>query len=541
MMTRWTLVLMAMAAMAAETPRQGGQLVLAMQAEPKTLDPLLAADEPSELVRYLTSGTLLRLNRVTQKMEPELATAWKVIDQGRGMTIELRSGVTFSDGTAFVAQDVCYTMERALEPGLESIVGEAFRFDKGKATCETGPGMQVTFHFPEVRVGFERLLDGVPILSSRSAAKMQATLGPFTVGEQKAGAYLVLNRNPRYWKKDEAGRRLPYLDSIRLEIQRNRELELARFRTGELAIVNNLDADASEKLKAAQPGLVRDLGVSLDSEQLWFNQVAAAPIPGAKKQWFQSAEFRLAVSQAIHRDDLARVVYKGMATPAMGPVSPANRFWVHSGLRAQPADARAALNRLTKAGFKLQNEVLRDSTGTAVEFSIITNSGNKARLKMATMIQQDLAALGIRVSVVPLDFPSLIERITASFNYDACLLGLVASDLDPNAQMNVWLSSAAQHQWNPSQRSPATKWEAEIDRQMQAQAATADARKRKAAFDRVQQIAVEQAPFLYLVYRNAAVAVQPAVRNVEASILRPQTLWNAERIYLSTAAAGAAR
>jgi peptide/nickel transport system substrate-binding protein len=167
-----------------------------------------------------------------------------------------------------------------------------------------------------------------------------------------------------------------------------------------------------------------------------------------------------------------------------------------------------------------------------VEFSIITNSGNKSRERMAAMIQQDLGAIGIRVSVVPLDFRSLIDRIAQNFNYEACLLGLVASDLDPSAQMNVWLSSGGQHQWNPNQKKPATDWEAEMDRLMLAQASTLDANKRKAAFDRVQQIVVDQAPFIYLVHRSAAVAVASSVRNVHPSILRPQTLWNAERIYL---------
>lgn len=118
-MMRSILLFIPLLALAAEAPRQGGQLVLAIQAEPKSLNPLLAADEPSELLRHLTRGVLLRLNRVTQKLEPELALGWKVGEQGRRLTLELRPGVVFSDGTPLVAQDVCYTIERALEPGLD--------------------------------------------------------------------------------------------------------------------------------------------------------------------------------------------------------------------------------------------------------------------------------------------------------------------------------------------------------------------------------------------------------------------------------------
>ena len=95
------------------------------------------------------------------------------------------------------------------------------------------------------------------------------------------------------------------------------------------------------------------------------------------------------------------------------------------------------------------------------------------------MVQQDLAKIGIRVNIVTLDFPSLIERIAKNWDYEACLLGLISVQLDPNSEMNVWMSSAANHQWNPSQKSPATVWESELDKNMLAQASTIDAAKRK--------------------------------------------------------------
>ena len=148
------------------------------------------------------------------------------------------------------------------------------------------------------------------------------------------------------------------------------------------------------------------------------------------------------------------------------------------------------------------------------------------------MIQQDLAGIGIKLNIVTLDFPSLIERITRSFNYEACLLGLVNNDLDPDSQMNIWLSSAENHQWNPNQKSPATNWEAEIDKLMRAQASTLDSRKRKTYFDQVQEIAWEQEPFIYLVNRNALSAVSPSVHNAHPVVLRPQVYWNIDQLVL---------
>jgi peptide/nickel transport system substrate-binding protein len=96
--------------------------------------------------------------------------------------------------------------------------------------------------------------------------------------------------------------------------------------------------------------------------------------------------------------------------------------------------------------------------------------------------------------------------------------------------MNVWLSSSENHQWNPQEKTPETAWEAEIDRLMRAQASSAEARRRKVAFDRVQEIAVEQAPFIYLVNRNALSAVSARVQGAIPVILVPQTYWNVERL-----------
>jgi peptide/nickel transport system substrate-binding protein len=96
--------------------------------------------------------------------------------------------------------------------------------------------------------------------------------------------------------------------------------------------------------------------------------------------------------------------------------------------------------------------------------------------------------------------------------------------------MNVWLSSAENHQWNPSQKTPETAWEAEIDRLMRAQASSVDPKKRKEAFDRVQEIVAEQQPFIFLINKNALSAVSARVRGAAPVILSPQTFWNAERL-----------
>jgi len=532
MLTKYekAIAIFACCAMLSSHAAAQGQLRFCLRSEPKTFDPLKVEDDASAAIRYLTGGVLVRMNRQTQVLEAGLATSWKVSKDSKQITFKLRTGVSFSDGTPFSAEDVAYTVQQLMDPALHSATGDAFRSGTGKVATKIISPAEISIMFPAPVAGLDRQFDQVAMLSAHSPKKEMAVLGPFMVTDYKPGATVLLKRNPNYWKMDEQGRKLPYTESIQLDIQPNRDVEMLRFKRSEINLINSLDSEYFDKLASTSSNLVHDAGPSLDSEQMWFNQVAKAPIPAYKKKWFRSAAFRRAISQTINRGDLARVVFRGHAQPAVGPVSPANKFWFNSKLKPETCSPDAALQVLQKEGFHLENGTLKDMEGNEVVFSIITNSGNKYRERMATMIQEDLQKIGIQVNVVTLDFPSLIERMTQTFDYEAILLGLTNVGLDPNEQMNVWLSSSENHQWNPSEKSPETAWEAEIDKLMRAQGSAADPKKRKESFDRVQEIAVEQAPFIYLVNRNALSAVSANVQGVEPVVLVPQTYWNVERL-----------
>ena len=123
--------------------------------------------------------------------------------------------------------------------------------------------------------------------------------------------------------------------------------------------------------------------------------------------------------------------------------------------------------------------------------------------------------------------------MTRTLNYEACLLGLVNVDPDPSELMNVLLSSASNHPWNPSEKTPATAWEAEIDRLMLAQAATADYKTRKKDFDRVQEILWQQAPVIYLLHPNALSAVSPQLAGIKPAAFFPHVFWDIEHAVLN--------
>src|SRR5581483_7272662 len=137
----------------------GGELRMYLHSEPKTFHPLLVSDDASETIRYLTGGVLVRINRQTQALEPELASAWRISNQGRTITFTLRSGIRFSDGTAFSAEDVAFTIRQMMDPSLHSPTADAFRAGSGKVTARVLSATEVAISFPQPVAGLARLFD----------------------------------------------------------------------------------------------------------------------------------------------------------------------------------------------------------------------------------------------------------------------------------------------------------------------------------------------------------------------------------------------
>ena len=516
-------------------PRNPGELAWAIRYDPKTFDPAKVDEQSSEMVRFLTGGVLLRMNRQTGQPEPELAESWTISKDGRVVTFHLRKGLRFSDASNLTSADVAWSLRRVLAAATAAPVAEEF-LSPQQVTVETPDPLTITVHLSVRVIGVAKVFDEIAIEPESKPSQGKVTSGPFTVADYKPGLYVRLKRNPTYWKHDTHGAQLPYVAGIRLDVLNNREQEIALFQRGVYDLIDGLPPEYYHLLSEKNPASVKDLGPSLNTEQLWFNESASAALPDYEKAWYQNRAFRVAISQAIHRADLARIAYEGHATPAYDFISPANTAWHNTQLQYPHEDVAAASRLLAANGFHRSGDQLYDAGGHPVKFSILTNAGNAARQKMATLIQQDLAAVGIPVTVVTLDFPALIDRLMHTQDYQACLLGLTNVDPDPNAMMNVWLSSSPNHQWNPSEKVPATPWEAAIDTQMRLQASTLLDKDRKKAVDQVQQIVTDQQPFIYLVYPNALYAISPALAGVQPAVMQPGLVWNIPNISLKGAA-----
>jgi peptide/nickel transport system substrate-binding protein len=287
----------------------------------------------------------------------------------------------------------------------------------------------------------------------------------------------------------------------------------------------------------AQPSQkLLDIGPGLEYSFLFFNlnDVSKRSLPEVqrKQSWFRDVNFRRAVSVAIDRENIAKLVYAGRATPIWTNVTPGNKLWINASVPKPPRSVETARKLLRSAGFSWNTKgQLLDSGGKPVEFTIVINTGNTERAEMATIIQEDLKEIGISVQTVQLEFRSMLDRVMNTFDYDACILGLTSGDVDPGSEMNVWTSGGSTHLWHLGETAPDTGWEAEIDRLMKAQMVSTDVRQRKILYDRVQQLVADNLPVICLVSPDVLVAAKSGIRNFRPAILPSNALWNAEELF----------
>jgi peptide/nickel transport system substrate-binding protein len=536
--------------------QHGGELVVTQRAEPRTLNPVMAADAPSREVLRRTIGDLIHINRETQEAEPALAQSWTVTPDGRRLTLSLRRGIRFSDGHPFDADDVVFSFRVYLDEKVASPQRELLLVGGQPIAVRKIDQYTVQFDLAAPYAVPDRLFDSLAMLprhlleqaymegriaeawSLSTPPRQVAGLGPFRLREYVGGQRVVLERNPYYWKTNRNGERLPYLDRLVFLPVSSEDAQVLRFQAGEADLLNRIGAEnygALARDQATRGYVVQDLGPSLEYTFLFFNlnDLRAEQTALARKQrWFRDTAFRQAISAAIDRDAIVRGAYRGRATALAAHVTPGNRRWFNAGLAPASHAPGRARELLANAGFRLTKEqVLVDPGGERVEFSLLVSASNSILRETATLIQEDLRKVGIRMHVAPMEFRAMVDRVLNTREYEAAMLPLGGGDADPNAELNVWLSSGPQHLWHVGAERPATAWEAEIDTLMRAQVSLRDREARKRAYDRVQAIVAEQVPLVCLVSPNLLVGARTDLGNLKPVVMDHQLLWNVEELF----------
>lgn len=545
-----------------EAGKLGGKLVIPLRSEPRTFNPVPAVDQVSMGIINRLNADLIHINRGTQKTEPSLAKSWAVSRDGTQFTLKLRRGIKFSDGVPFDADDVVFSYTAFLDEKVPSLHRDLLLVDDKEVKVEKIDAYTVRFTFPAPYAPAERVFDSMAIMPRHLLEKDYkdgklgqmwglntppekiAGLGPFRLKQVVPGERIVLERNPYYWKVDAKGQKLPYLDELTFLIVPNQDAQVVRFQAGDAQIVSGLSGDnyaALEPQQAARHFKLYDAGPGLEYNYLMFNlnDDVAGKLPelALKQKWFNDVRFRQAVSAGVDRAGVVRLVFRGRGVPLATHVTPGNKPWFNSAIPAPVRSLPKAKQLLQSAGFSWkQNGILVDSSGQPVEFTILVSSSNAQRAQMATLVQDDLKQLGMNVHVVTMEGRATNERVLKTHDYEAVIMGLASGDADPTPDLNVLMSNGVTHLWHMGEKTPATPWEAEIDRIMRQQQVTLNYLKRKKLYDRIQEIEAEQLPMIYLASPNILVGAREDLGNFHPAVIEQYTFWNAEELFWRTPA-----
>jgi len=510
-------------------------LVLALGTDPKSFNAAISQEtSTSEVVGLLFEG-LTRFDSRTGEILPSLAESWDSSPDGLTWTFHLRKGVEWFDGHPFTSRDVLFTFrDLLLNPSVPVPARGIFTLKGDPLRVEAPDEMTVRFFLPQPFAPFLMALN-YPVFPEHALreAVSQGKLasvwgigekpeniigtGPFKLGKYLPGERVELVRNDRYWRKDPRGKALPRLEKIFLLIIPNPETRLLKFLEGELDVypVRGNDYPLLKPLEEKKDFRIYETGVDVGSHFLVFNHQDKNT---GRRAWFQDQTFREAVSRAIDRRAMAELIYNGFAVPQCSPVSPGIPFFFDPDIPCPDYNPRSAEAMLLSEGFRDANHdgILEDPEGNSIDFTILTNSENPERLAIASMIRQDLSEIGMKVNLLPVEFNSLVVKLTATGEWSAAVMGLTGSP-DPHFGITVWKSDGALHFWNRG--GIRTDWEKRLDAIFDQAAVSPDRNTRKALYDEWQEIAARELPLIYTVLPKTVYAVKNRLRHVSPTPL----------------------
>ncbi len=517
-------------------------LVVAVVGDPLTFNPIIADGQTGRAVGGAVFETLVRLDPTTAEAQPNLAASWRYDPYNYEYTITLREDVTWHDGERLTARDVVFTID-AIHAIPDSPYARILQIDGTPIRATAVDAKTIRITLPRPYAPFLQSLV-IPIVPAHKFADLEGAknladfagrwsndvdpaevvgTGPFRITTYEPNKQVVLDYNPTYWKRDAEGRPLPYLDRYILRIAANREQARDWFLAGDIHIFSPRfdEVAALRNAPTAAELVVDEIGPDTGSLFLTFNRNPFHYQQAGKKDprlsWFTDRRFLLAIAHAIDKEKIIDRALDGLGIAAQSLLPPANPFCDEQ-LKPHVYDPALARQILHEAGYRDRNGdgVLEDNTGARVEFSLTTNQGNAIRDRIAKIIIEDLAAIGMRVTLHTLSFPDLFERLDATYNWDAMLIGFTGG-IDPASSENLLRSSGELHVWHPLQRRPTTRWEADIDDLLDQGTRELDVERRRDIYHEIQDILHEELPMIQLVRPNLYAAHRRDVENFRPS------------------------
>ncbi len=343
-------------------------------------------------------------------LRPGLASAWQVSPDGMLVTLTLRSGTRFSDGTAITADDVEWSLDRARNPAngiwnyllgavsdvrIEDPHTVALRLRHPDPTILPALTVFNTAIMP--RRQFEAAPGAGDADKAVSFSAHPVTSGPFMLTSWVRGATMQLRRNPFYWQQGVDGRALPYLDGIRFEVIPDDATRILRVQSGELDGAELVPFSRVAELRA-DPRLHLELFPSTRIQYVILN---VRPTIASRNNPLSSAAVREALNDAVYRRGLSEIVTRGIGTAMSSYMSRATPMHVDvaDGDRYDPARARALLRQAGYPhGFSLTMQIL---------------AGSEDEIEIGTALQEMWSEVGIDLHLQQLDNASLVDLYRA--------------------------------------------------------------------------------------------------------------------------------
>ncbi|MGI5187982.1 ABC transporter substrate-binding protein [Promicromonospora sp. CA-289599] len=414
------------------TISEGGDLVMALSAEPDVLDPTTSS---SLYTRYVMETMCEKLYDIDAAGEivPMLATELpEVSDDGRTVTFPLKEGVRFADGTPFDADAVKTSIERHLTKEDSSRRSELGPISGVTAVSETE--VEIAYETPFAPIAAV-LADRAGMIMSPTALEESGDefgehpvcVGAFRFVERVPQTSITVERDPLYYDADNV-----HLDSITYRIITDASIRAANLRSGDVQVADTISTQDLSALEADGGVGVLEVG-SLGYQAMTVNvgntDGVGAPPGEIDTPIATDPRVRQALSMAVDREQLVKSVFNDRFDPACSPISPASPFSTDASEACPEHDPEGAKALLEEAGADVPYEIEMKVTNTP------------DTLRLAQAVQASVADGGFDVEIVPVEYSSLLE-VQEQGDFDLLQLGW-SGRVDPHGNMFNFLSTGA--------------------------------------------------------------------------------------------------
>lgn len=500
-----------------QKPAYGDTVIEGSIGDATNLIPMLASDSASHSISGLIINGLLKYDKDV-RLVGDLAESWEVSRGGLQIVFKLRRNVRWHDGHPFTARDVLFGFQTIVNPNTPTAYAEDFRQVK-KAEALDDYTFRVTYEKPfapalsswgNLVVLPRHLLEGKDITKSELARRPIGT-GPYRFREWISRDRVILEANPDYFE----GR--PYLDRYVVRVIPDLATMFLELKAGGLDLMGLTPIQYK-----------RQTGDSFFQENFRKYRYLANAYTylgyNLLEPKFQDRRVRQALSYAIDKEEIIKVVLLGLGVAATGPYKPGLWFY-NPDVKKYPHDPARALALLKEAGWEDRDgDGILDKNGQPFEFTVITNEGNSLRHRTAVIIQERLKKIGIRMKIRVIEWSAFINEFIDKKNFEATILGWTTG-FEPD-QYDIWHSSKT----GKKELNFISYKNAEVDELLEAGRRTFDPEKRKAIYRRFQEILAEEQPYTFLYVPEALPIVHARIHGIEPSPLG--ITYNFDRWYV---------